>query len=66
MDTIPYSLHVMNPNCKPFHAHAYTVLRSLEHRLQQIKEIVRLVGIGILEEAYSSEWVSFWYQLVSC
>jgi hypothetical protein len=26
--------------------------------LQQSKEIVRLVDIGVLEEDYSSEWVS--------
>jgi hypothetical protein len=30
----------------------------LEQQLQQIKKIVRLVDIGVLEEDYSSEWVS--------
>jgi hypothetical protein len=30
----------------------------MEQQLQQIKEIVRLVDIGVLEEDYSSEWAS--------
>jgi hypothetical protein len=46
----------MYPNCKPIHARAYTVPRSVEQQLQQSKEIVRLVDIGVLEEDYSSEW----------
>jgi hypothetical protein len=51
----------MDPNCKPIHARAYTVPRSVEQQLQQGKEIVRLVGIGVLEEDYSSEWTAtFW------
>jgi hypothetical protein len=49
---------MMDPNCKPIHAHAYTVPRSVEQQLQQSKEIVRLVDIGVLEEDYSSEWAS--------
>jgi hypothetical protein len=48
----------MDPNCKPVHILAYTVPRSVEQRLQQSKEIVRLVDIGVLEEDYSSEWAS--------
>jgi hypothetical protein len=44
----------MHPNCKPVHAHAYTVPRSVEQQLQQSKEIVRLVDIGFLEEEYFS------------
>jgi hypothetical protein len=48
----------MDCNCKPIHAHAYTVPRSLEEQLQRIKEIVRLVAIGFLEKDYSSEWSS--------
>jgi hypothetical protein len=56
METI--SLQLMDPNCKPIHAHAYTVPRSVEQQLQQSKEIVRLVDIGVLEEDYSSEWAS--------
>jgi hypothetical protein len=48
----------MDPNCKPVHARAYTVPRSVEQQLQQSKEIVRLVDIGVLEEDYSSEWSS--------
>jgi hypothetical protein len=48
----------MDPNCKPIHARAYTVPRSVEQQLQQGKEIVRLVDIGVLEEDYSSEWAS--------
>jgi hypothetical protein len=48
----------MDPNCKPIHVCAYTVSRSVEQQLQQSKEIVRLVDIGVLEEDYSSEWAS--------
>jgi hypothetical protein len=48
----------MDPNCKPIHARAYTVPRSVEQQLQQCKEIVRLVDIGVHEEGYSSEWAS--------
>jgi hypothetical protein len=58
MDPIPISLQLMDPNCKPIHARAYTVTRSVEQQLQQRKEIVRLVDIGVLEEEYSSEWAS--------
>jgi hypothetical protein len=58
METVPISLQLMDPNYKPFHARAYTVPRSLEQQLQQGKEIVRLVDIGVLEEDYSSEWAS--------
>jgi hypothetical protein len=59
MDTTPISLQLMDPNCKPIHARAYTVPRSVEQQLQYSKEIVRLVDIGVLEEDYSSEWSSF-------
>jgi hypothetical protein len=48
----------MDPNCKPIHARAYIVPRSVEQQLQHSKEIVRLVGIRVLEEDYSSEWAS--------
>jgi hypothetical protein len=48
----------MDPNCKPIHARAYTVPRSVEQQLQQSKEIVRFMDIGVLEEDYSSEWSS--------
>jgi hypothetical protein len=50
----------MDPNCKPVHVRAYTVSRSVEQQLQQSKEIIRLVDIGVLEEEpdYSSEWAS--------
>jgi hypothetical protein len=48
----------MDPYCKPIHAHAYTVPRSVEQQLQQDKKIVRLVDIGVLDEDYSSEWDS--------
>jgi hypothetical protein len=58
MDPLPISLQLMNPNCKPIHAHAYTVPRSVEQQLRHSKEIVRLVDIGVLEEDYSSEWAS--------
>jgi hypothetical protein len=60
MDPLPISLQLMDPNCKPIHVRAYTVPISVEQQLQQSKEIVRLVDIGILEEEpdYSSEWAS--------
>jgi hypothetical protein len=48
----------MDPNCKPIHARAYTVPRSVEQQLHEGKEIVRLMDIGVLEEDYSSEWAS--------
>jgi hypothetical protein len=56
METI--SLQLMDPSCKPIHARAYTVPRSVEQQLQQCKEIVRLVDIGVLEgdPDYSFEW----------
>jgi hypothetical protein len=56
----PITIQLMDSNCKPIHARAYTVPRSLEQQLQQSKEIVRLVDIGVLEdeEDYSSEWAS--------
>jgi hypothetical protein len=54
----PISLQLMDPNCKPIHARAYTVPRSVEQKLQYSKEIVRLVDIVVLEEEYSSEWSS--------
>jgi hypothetical protein len=56
MDPIPISLQLMDPNCKPIHARAYTVPRSVEQQLR--KEIVRLVYIGVLVEDYSSQWAS--------
>jgi hypothetical protein len=59
MDSIPISLQLMNPNCNLIYARAYTVPRSVKQQLQQSKEIVRLVGIGVLEEDYSSEWPSY-------
>jgi hypothetical protein len=54
----PISLQLKDPNCKPIHARAHTVPRSVEQQWQQSKEIVRLVDIGVLEEDYSSEWAS--------
>jgi hypothetical protein len=58
MKIVPISLQLMDCNCKPIHARDYTVPRSVEQKLQQSKEIVRLVDIGVLEEDYSSEWAS--------
>jgi hypothetical protein len=51
----PIILQLVDPNCKLVHACAYIFPRSVEQPLQQSKEIVRLVGIGVLEEDYSSE-----------
>jgi hypothetical protein len=58
MEQISISLQLIDPNCKPIHVRAYTVPRSVEQQLQQSKEIVRLVGIAVLEEDCSSEWAS--------
>jgi hypothetical protein len=58
MESAQISLQLMDPNCKPIHARAYTVPRSVEQQLHHGKEIVRLVDIGVLEEDYSSEWSS--------
>jgi hypothetical protein len=58
MEQMLISLQLMDPNCKPIHVHAYIVPRSVEHQLQQSKEIERLVDIGVLEEDYSSELTS--------
>jgi hypothetical protein len=49
----------MGPNCKSVHARANTVSRSVERQLQQSKEIVRSVDIGVFEGEYFSEWASF-------
>jgi hypothetical protein len=53
----PISLQLIDPNCKSVHVRACTVPRSVE-QLQQSKEIVRLVDIGVLEEDYSSGWAT--------
>jgi hypothetical protein len=58
MEPMTISLQLMDCNCKPIHVRVYTVPRSVEQQLQQSKEIVRLVDIGVLEEDYSSEWSS--------
>jgi hypothetical protein len=34
MEQMPISLQLMDPNCKPIHARAYTVPRSVEQQLQ--------------------------------
>jgi hypothetical protein len=51
----PISHKLMDTICKTVHAQTYTILGSLEQKLQQSKEIVRLVEIGVLKEEYSSE-----------
>jgi hypothetical protein len=48
----------MSPIFKRGYVRTYTVPRSVEKNLQQSKEVVRLVDIGLLEEDYSSEWTS--------
>jgi hypothetical protein len=45
----------MDTNCKPVHARTYTVPRLVEQQL--LNEIIRLVGIGVLEEDYFSECI---------
>jgi hypothetical protein len=51
-------IQLMDTYCKPIDARAYTVPRSVEQQFQHSKEIVRLVGIRVLEEDYSSGWAS--------
>jgi hypothetical protein len=34
METVPISLQLMDPNCKPIHVRAYAVPRSMEQQLQ--------------------------------
>jgi hypothetical protein len=63
MDVVRKSLQLMDPNCKSIHERAYAVPRSVEQQLQQSKEIVRLVDIGVLEEDYSSEWASLSFSI---
>jgi hypothetical protein len=46
----PSSLQLMDPNCKPIHARAYTIPRSVEQQLQLSKEIVRLVDMESLKK----------------
>jgi hypothetical protein len=58
MEQLPINLQLMDPNCKPVHACAYTIPRSVEQQLQQSKQIVRLMDIGVLEEDYYSGWGS--------
>jgi hypothetical protein len=60
MGKFPISLQLMDTNCKPIHAHAFIVPRSVEQQLEQSKEFVRLVDIGVLEEDpdYFSGWSS--------
>jgi hypothetical protein len=43
MEASPISLQLRDLDCKTVHARVYTVPRSVEERLQQSKEIVRLV-----------------------
>jgi hypothetical protein len=58
MEQATISLQLIDPNCKSIHTRAYTVPRSVEQQLKPSKKILRLVDIGVLEEDYSSEWVS--------
>jgi hypothetical protein len=53
-DEYSRAAEILDAEYKP----AYTVPRSVEQKLQQSKEIVRLMDIGVLEEDYSSEWAS--------
>jgi hypothetical protein len=58
----PISLQLMDPNCKPTHTRTYTVPRSVE-QLQQRKEIIIFLDIGVLKEDYSSEWSSTSFEI---
>jgi hypothetical protein len=48
METLPISFQLMNLNYKPAYAFVFSVPRSAEQELQQSKENVRLVNIGVL------------------
>jgi hypothetical protein len=48
MKQMPISLQLIDPNCKPSHARAYTVPRSAEQLMQQRKEVVRSLKKTIL------------------
>jgi hypothetical protein len=52
----PISLNLIDLGSNPVHACPYNVPRSVEQQLH--KEIARLVDIGVLDEDYTSEWVS--------
>jgi hypothetical protein len=39
MKTVPISLQLMDPNCKPIHVRAYTVPRSVEKQMHQSKKV---------------------------
>jgi hypothetical protein len=54
-DTTPMKYRDTTLYCKTIHACAYTVPRSVEQQL--LNEIIRLVGIGVLEEDYFSECI---------
>jgi hypothetical protein len=45
----------MEHTFKPVHVRVYKVTRSVEQKLHQSKEIVRLVDIEVFEEYVSSE-----------
>jgi hypothetical protein len=40
-ETLPISLQLMDPNCKPVHVWVYTIHRSVERQLQQGKVVSR-------------------------
>jgi hypothetical protein len=63
MEQTTISLQLMDPNCKPSHARAYTVPRSVEQQLQSSKEIVILVNIEVLDKDYSSGWASVFHNI---
>jgi hypothetical protein len=50
------SLQLMDSNYQPIQASTYTAPRSVE-QLQDYKEIIRLVDVGVIEEDYSSEFL---------
>jgi hypothetical protein len=44
METVPISLQLIDSNCKPVNANAYTVPRSVEQHLQQSKQNCKIGG----------------------
>jgi hypothetical protein len=57
----PMSLQLKNKGCKPVHACPCTVPRSVDQQLH--KTIAYFVSIEVLEEDYSSEWISLTFAI---
>jgi hypothetical protein len=61
----PISLHLMDPNCNAVHERSYTVHipRSVEQQLQQSKEILILMDIGIPKKTFPLNGLPYFHHL---